>query len=350
MTTRIVSYAQNAEDVVLDRAFRDQAGGFYVDVGANDPTHDSVTRHFYDQGWTGVNIEPQASYFEALQTARPKDVNLNVGIGAQPGTLDFYLVPGAKAMSTFSPDHAKLVQEMGYRTERLTIEVRTLNDVFAEHVGERQVDFLKVDVEGFEDAVLDDFDWSRWRPRAVLVESPPEPAPWEKRMVEHGYARTLWDGINLFFVRDEDFGDLGSALSAPATIVLDRYDPWFYVEQLDRARDALAGLYEVYLARSLGEFGATGPDVGPAARALGNVLSRRPDVTSHFGTPPDCDLLGILHWAGQSDQRADEPHCEQLVPFQAVYAAQTTAGAPVTQRLAFFTRRARRRIGAGRNR
>jgi hypothetical protein len=41
-----VSYAQNFEDVMLWRAFRDVEQGFYVDLGAQDPLVDSVSLAF----------------------------------------------------------------------------------------------------------------------------------------------------------------------------------------------------------------------------------------------------------------------------------------------------------------
>ena len=47
----MISYAQNFEDVILNRAFRHQRSGFYIDIGAFDPVVDSVTKHFYDLGW-----------------------------------------------------------------------------------------------------------------------------------------------------------------------------------------------------------------------------------------------------------------------------------------------------------
>ena len=63
------SYAQNAEDVRLWRVFSRKAHGFYVDVGAGDPALHSVTKLFYDGGWSGVNIEPGPGY-EKLVKAR----------------------------------------------------------------------------------------------------------------------------------------------------------------------------------------------------------------------------------------------------------------------------------------
>jgi hypothetical protein len=45
------TYAQNFEDVMLNRLFHEQASGFYIDVGAWDPNMHSVTKHFYKGGW-----------------------------------------------------------------------------------------------------------------------------------------------------------------------------------------------------------------------------------------------------------------------------------------------------------
>jgi hypothetical protein len=60
-----VSYAQANEDLLLFDALREVSPevGFYIDVGANDPEKDSVTKLFYDQGWRGVNIEPSPEWF-----------------------------------------------------------------------------------------------------------------------------------------------------------------------------------------------------------------------------------------------------------------------------------------------
>ena len=70
-----VSYAQNFEDVMLWRALKHVEFGFYVDVGANDPEVDSVTKLFYDNGWRGVNVEPVTQWYEKLHRERSRDVN-----------------------------------------------------------------------------------------------------------------------------------------------------------------------------------------------------------------------------------------------------------------------------------
>ena len=81
----MISYAQNLEDVVLQRALRAPVG-FYVDVGAASPSIASVTRHFYDHGWSGINIEPLPEYVAELRVARPRDWTVRAVAGASPRT------------------------------------------------------------------------------------------------------------------------------------------------------------------------------------------------------------------------------------------------------------------------
>src|SRR5271169_5465726 len=81
-----VSYSQNGEDVMLWRALRHVRNGVYIDVGANDPVIGSVTKAFYDSGWTGINIEPVPEYFVLISEMRPLDINLQVAANDMAGT------------------------------------------------------------------------------------------------------------------------------------------------------------------------------------------------------------------------------------------------------------------------
>jgi hypothetical protein len=68
-----VSYAQNGEDVVLRRALANVEVGRYIDVGANDATVESVSKAFYDAGWSGITVEPVRKYAAKHRSERPRD-------------------------------------------------------------------------------------------------------------------------------------------------------------------------------------------------------------------------------------------------------------------------------------
>lgn len=204
----MISYAQNFEDVVLARVFAGQPRGFYVDVGAHHPERDSVTRHFHGLGWRGINVEPGA-FFREFVRCRPHDVNLNVAVSDRAGSVAFYegASPGLASMASAVPEAAR-VQD-GTRTAR-TVPARTLADILAQYATDATIDFLTVDVEGFERQVLAGNDWHRFRPRVAVIEAThpgtrePSHGEWERILLDAGYLFGYFDGLNRFYVRGED--------------------------------------------------------------------------------------------------------------------------------------------------
>ena len=222
-----ISYAQNAEDVVLGRALGHIVDGRYLDVGAFDPERDSVTRQLYVAGWRGLNLDPVPAYFAALQAGRPGDVNLQVAAGVAAGTLVFHVVRDT-GLSTLRDDIALQHAEHGHQVDDLTVQVVTLDALIDEHFPDQDLHILKVDVEGAEADVLAGIDLVRHRPWVLLVEATapqttePTHHDWEPALLARGYVFTLFDGLSRWYVAREHADDLGPALSYPAC-VLDEY-------------------------------------------------------------------------------------------------------------------------------
>ncbi len=254
----MISYAQDGEDVMLRRLFPADHIGFYLDIGANDPVVDSVTNHFYDRGWRGINVEPITNLFERLQSARPRDINLNVGLSDQVGHLTFHESMDIPGWSTFSRDLANSYQNRGMTLRESLIPVTTLARICEEHVT-KPIDFLKVDVEGFEREILAGADWSRWRPRVVIVEDA-WPERWEHLLFDNGYILAHRSQMNRFYTRIED--DAASKLLAPLGPDDD------FVRH--RHAQVLAGLTHRF---------DSGEDFGPAT--LGMALWLRRQATRH---------------------------------------------------------------------
>lgn len=205
-----VSYAQNFEDVTLWRALKWFTPGFYIDVGANHPTQDSVTRAFYERGWHGINIEPVDAYHQALCRERPRDINLPVLVGDHDGEQDFYEVPESGLSSAV---HAMVADVPDLGPPR-RVQVRTLSSICEQHV-RGDIHFLKIDVEGFEGPVLRGFDFARWRPWIIAIETPFNNVPeWASIITDAGYRKVRFDGINTFYLADEH-AQLAGAFDIP---------------------------------------------------------------------------------------------------------------------------------------
>ncbi|TXM67553.1 FkbM family methyltransferase [Methylobacterium sp. WL12] len=202
-----VSYAQNFEDVMLARALGTVEAGFYIDVGAQDPEEGSVTKHFYDQGWRGLNFEPSAHYHAQLEAARPRDLNLRCAVGASPGTVTFYEAEGTGLSTIIESVSAGTPGPQVTRSVPLT----TLDAACAAY-GVGTVHFLKIDVEGAEELVLRGTRLEAVRPWIVVVEAthPNSPEPyyshWEPLLTERGYRFVYADGLNRFYLAEEHIG------------------------------------------------------------------------------------------------------------------------------------------------
>ena len=193
------SYSQCSEDLVLDKLLKSKKKGFYVDVGAYDPYRFSNTMRFYRRGWRGINIEPDRGRWERFTLVRPRDINLNVGVGRKRGKLTFYRMD-PQTISTFSKKQADEYLKQGFRlVGSLDVPVRTLERIFAAYA--KRIDFLTLDVEGFEMEVLASNDWKRFRPALLCIETPEEK---EKHMIirflkRKGYAMVFDNGLNSFY-------------------------------------------------------------------------------------------------------------------------------------------------------
>jgi FkbM family methyltransferase len=243
------TYAQYHEDLVLAALLSDVETGFYVDVGANHESLHSVTRYFYGKGWSGINIEPTPKLFSELVAGRPRDINLNVAVSRQAGKLAFREYPEHDGLSTLNPVATNAaLPHVDYE-----IEVRTLASILSEH-GVGRIDFLKVDVEGHEQEVLESNDWSAFRPAVVCVEANGEGAGhWRHYLTEWNYSEFIFEGLNRYYIAAEA-GDLASGFADRVAVyehwgVRDHhYRAWQLAAARARELEAVAGQQQQAIA------------------------------------------------------------------------------------------------------
>lgn len=214
-----ISYAQNFEDVMLWRALKHVENGFYIDVGANDPTVDSVTKIFYERGWHGINIEPLPSHHADLSKERPRDINLQCAAGAESGELVLWECD-VRGWATASQEVVAQHMADGHDGMFHKVPVRRLAEICEEFVSD-DIHFLKVDVEGFEESVIRGMDFSRFRPWILVIEATKpnstmeEHKKWESLVFDARYVLAYCDGLNRFYVAKEHPELLGALRYPP---------------------------------------------------------------------------------------------------------------------------------------
>jgi FkbM family methyltransferase len=221
----MISYAQNREDVILWRALNHVTSGRYVEVGANHPTTDSVSRVFYDHGWSGITVEPVPHFADLQRAARPRDVLVQAAMSSvDDGEITLHVVPDT-GLSTIVDSVSDQHVAAGMDHVDLVVPTMTLNTLLTDqHLDGQDIHFLLIDVEGAEKEVLDGLDLDTWRPWVLVVEATAPNsttqthAEWEPGVLSKGYEYCLFDGLSRYYVAAEKADELRHSLSYPASV------------------------------------------------------------------------------------------------------------------------------------
>ena len=196
---RFVSFAQNME---IDN-------GFYIDVGAQSPHTDSVTKSFYLRGWRGINIEPSTEYSQELKQERPNDINLEFALG-EANTSEISYLFSNTGLSTLNKAIAEKHQEQDRHYQTKSIKVTTLKTICEQYlIPEQPIHFLKIDAEGYETAIIKGLDWRAYRPWIFVIESTYPSTQtechtkWESLVLAANYRFVYADGLNRIYLAEE---------------------------------------------------------------------------------------------------------------------------------------------------
>lgn len=167
--------AQHGEDLLLAERFAGRDTGYFVEVGALDGEDLSNTFYFEKAlGWSGVLVEANPEQARACRRNRPRSHVAEVAAVApgHEGTVVLEVADRHAGFSTLSASRTyhRILAERNITTTPVEVPATTLDAVLAE-VGPSRIDFVTIDVEGHERAVLAGFDLRRWRPEVVLLES-----------------------------------------------------------------------------------------------------------------------------------------------------------------------------------
>jgi FkbM family methyltransferase len=198
--------SQFKEDEVLSRYFAGKSCGVYLEVGAFDGVSNSNTWYFEQIGWSGVLVEPNPDLAEACRMRRPKSLVVECAVvgDRKQSRMQFHRTEGNLELSSRAVDeHRKRwlrQQKVSTVISVLEVQGRTIDDIL-DVAKIKKVDFVTIDVEGFEFEALQGFSIARFDPDVVIVER--NTVLLDARILEyfgkHGYEYARTTGSNDWF-------------------------------------------------------------------------------------------------------------------------------------------------------
>lgn len=211
------TYAQHGDDLVIANMFTSLgiANPSYLDIGAHHPEELSNTALLYKRGSRGINVEANPNLMAAFARMRPGDINLNVGVAGESGTLKFYCDGPTSGRNSFVRE---LVEPIGIRSEMM-LPVTTCDEIVRLHAGGVFPDLLTIDAEGLDFEILSsinyaeglDFEVLDYLPKVIcaeVVECFPESMKIPALLTASGYKPHFRAGSNLIFIRNDLAGKM----------------------------------------------------------------------------------------------------------------------------------------------
>ena len=165
--------------------------GYYVEFGATNGSTISNTLLLEQLGWQGILAEPARHWHEALHANRKAYISTECLWRESGLELEFHETREAE-VSRLDVVQSLNVDRPSVR-ESYRVRTISLEDLLLQAGAPRTIDFLSIDTEGSELAILTPFPFADWQIRFIAVEhnDRPDREAMVQLLTGHGYRRIL---------------------------------------------------------------------------------------------------------------------------------------------------------------
>lgn len=202
------TYCSHNEDKEILETFSSGKGGYFVDIGANDGVTGSNSYLLEKNGWQGLLVEPNPSLVDELKKIRSSSI-VPYLVSDQMGEVTFHIVSGPGNLHGLSridatPEFFDHIKKHGGEVTEKKVLCKGLTTILDENNAPENLEFLSIDVEGHELAVLETLDFSKYHPQIIMLED--NSKGFDKGpmlfLKEKGYERVHRTGVNDWYTKD----------------------------------------------------------------------------------------------------------------------------------------------------
>jgi len=204
----IMFYSQFGEDKLLSNYFNDDYIGVCVEVGAYDGITGSNTYHFENRGWETLCIEPIPEAFNKCASIRKKCINCCVS-NYESENIDYFVVRvngnNTSAISSLNIDERLIESHKHFinNIEKINVNVKTLNNIFAEINYPKIIDFISIDTENTELDVLKGLNFDEYYIKFLVIENNFDEPQVEEYLKTKNFKKLFRNSVNDFYVNND---------------------------------------------------------------------------------------------------------------------------------------------------
>ena len=201
-------YGQFGEDKYLSQFFHDDYIGVCVDVGAYDGVNFSNTYYFENKSWKCLCIEPVPVLFEKCNSIRKHTVNYCASNSNKEEAI-FHVVTlngdNLSAISSLELDKRLIESHKSMITNITDIKVscKSLTTIFAETDFPKIIDFISINSQNTELAVLKGIDFNQYKINFLVIKNTFSEIMIESYLQARNFTKIHRIAVNDFYVNND---------------------------------------------------------------------------------------------------------------------------------------------------
>ncbi len=165
-------FSQWGEDQEIKKFFLEKKKGVYLDIGCFHPYMYSNTALLHKKGWRGVNVDMNPTSIDLFNIARPNDINICSAVSDEIKDFEMYYDDPFSPVNTIDKEFYKMSKHIFFKKMKtIIIKSKKFKEIIKISKIEEKIDFINIDVEGFDYEVLKQIHFEKFKVKLIAIET-----------------------------------------------------------------------------------------------------------------------------------------------------------------------------------
>tara|TARA_Y100000996_G_C22421817_1_gene601779 strand:- start:91 stop:630 length:540 start_codon:yes stop_codon:yes gene_type:complete len=132
----------------------------------------SNTCLLYKKGWNGINVDINQTAIDLFNIVRPKDTNICAAASNKKRELKVYFDDPFSPVNTVDEKFYQKLEKSFFKNKKiLTVQSKTIEEIFEIGKIKNTIDFINIDAEGLDFEILQQINLSKYHVKLLSIET-----------------------------------------------------------------------------------------------------------------------------------------------------------------------------------